>query len=254
MLIPAATSVPPGSDATGGSTCEARGGKLACASRASIVEMFGVPGVGKTTLANAAARGHHLKRQQLTVQWRRLAFSHKCLLLLLALLDLRCLWSAAVFACRTRLGAMESLGRLVRLVLKTRWMRSQSTQMILDQSFLQEIWSICIAAGRSDPDAASLIRFIRSLYQGLNAHIMFVEADPVTASGRLCARAYGASRLDGLSMNEVAARLGRMARLPDAITQAAAAAGLSVERLDGTRPVSVNARRLRALLDGERDE
>lgn len=215
----------------------------------TIIEMFGAPGVGKTTLAIAVVRdGYQLKRTQLTAAWNRLSRWQRGAFLLRALTNVPCLGSAARFACHTRLTSAESLVRLVRLIAKTHWMRSHRGEMLLDQSFLQEIWSICVSAGRSDPDQVALVRFIRCLYAGLPTQIVFVQADAAIASQRIRGRSHGHSRLDGLAAAVVEARLARTARLPYAIIAAATAAGLPVERLDGADPVEANADRLRKML------
>lgn len=214
-----------------------------------IVEMFGVPGVGKTTLSSAVLQvENQLARRELTAAWSRLSLQHQGAFLLRALLNFRCLASAARFALHTRLTSLDSLMRLVRLTAKTHWMRSHSSAMLLDQSYLQEIWSICFSAGRNDPDRESLVRLIRNLYAGLEARIVFVDADAGTASQRISGRDHGYSRLDGAPAADVEARLERMARLPHAIVAAAEAAGLKVERLDGSEMVEANAARLRKLI------
>jgi hypothetical protein len=211
--------------------------------------MFGVPGVGKTTLTTAVVKDNcPLTRRALTASWNLLSLRRKSVLLLRALFDVRCLGSAARFAFRTRLTSRESLVRLVRLVAKTHWMLSHPRDMLLDESFLQEIWSICISAGRSDPDQVALARLIRCLYAGLPTQIVFVDADEAIVSQRISGRSHGRSRLDRLAAVEVKARLARARRLPHVIIEAATAAGLPVERLDGADPLEANADRLRKLL------
>ena len=128
----------------------------------TIIEMFGLPGVGKTTLATAViGKSPLLTRRNLTAAWNRLPLRQRSAFLLRALADARCIGCAARFAFRSRLTNSDSLTRLLRLVAKTSWMKSHRGEMLLDQSFLQEIWSICISAGRSDPDPAALTQFIR---------------------------------------------------------------------------------------------
>ena len=211
-----------------------------------IIELFGLPGAGKTTLVTAV--DNHNQRWELTAAWKRLPRLRRSAILLGSLVDIRCLGGAVRFALRARLSNLESLMRLFRLITKTHWMRSQQGQMLLDESFLQEIWSICVAAGRHDPEEAALARFIRCLYSGLDADIVFVEADEAIASKRVSGRTHGRSRLDGLAAAEVEARLTRTARLPHAIVAAAKAAGLSIERIDGRNRIEANADRLRKLL------
>lgn len=215
----------------------------------TVIEMFGVPGVGKTTLVTAVVQeGYQLTRSELTAAWNRLSLQKKSAFLLRSLINVQCVASAARFAFRTRLIKSESLVRLVRLIAKTHWIRSHRGEMLLDESFLQEIWSICISAGRSEPDEVALARLIRCLYAGVPTHIVFVEADPAIASLRISDRSHGCSRLDGLALPIVKAQLARTARLPHAIIAAAEVAGLPVERLDGADLVEANADRLRKLL------
>jgi hypothetical protein len=215
----------------------------------TIIEMFGLPGAGKTTLATAVIEdGPQLTRRDLTAAWNRLSLRQRTAFLLRALGNARCLGCAARFALRSRLTSFDSLARLLRLVAKTSWMRSHHGEMLLDQSFLQEIWSICISAGRSDPDPVALAQFISCLYAGLPTQIVFLEADAAIASLRLSGRNHGHSRLDGLAAATVETHLARTARLPHAIVAAAMAAGLPVKRLDGADPVETNADRLRKML------
>lgn len=223
--------------------------KFGAKCKPTIIEMFGVPGAGKTTLAAAVIQdGCQRTRKELTAAWNRLSRLQKSAFLLRALTDARCVGAAAAFALRIRLTSSDSLVRLVRIVAKTRWMRSQSGVLLLDESFLQEVWSVCISAGMSDPDQVALARLIRCLYADLAAHIVFLEADEVIASRRISGRSHGNSRLDGLTIAEAETCLSRSARLPYAIIAAATAAGLPVERLDGADPVEANTDRLRKLL------
>lgn len=215
----------------------------------AVIEMFGMPGVGKTTLVTAVIREEcHVARRKLTAAWNRLPLRKRGAFLMRAFTDARCLGAAARFALRTRLTSRDSLVRLVRLVAKTEWMRSQRGDLLLDESFLQEIWSICISAGRSDVDRLALTPFIRCLYAGLPTQVVFVEAEAAVASERINGRTHGRSRLDGLAAAEVAAQLRRTARLPHSIIAAATAAGLPIERLDAADPVEANADRVRKML------
>jgi hypothetical protein len=245
MFLAVAAGVQPTGASLGQRLVTTSGAK--CAPK--IVEMFGLPGVGKSTLVTAVAdHGYQQTRQKLTAAWGRLSLRQRSAFVLGSLRNVRCLASGVRFAFRTRLTSVESLVRLMRLIAKTHWLRAQSGGMLLDQGYLQEIWSICIAAGRSNPDQRALAQLIRCLYAGLDPRIVFIEADAALASQRLSSRNYGFSRLDGLAAAVVEARLARAAQLPHAIIAAATAAGVPVERLDGSDPVKANADRLRKLL------
>lgn len=145
---------------------------------------------------------------------------------------------AVVIATRAALSlglrSPESLRRLIRMVLKNAWLRQVPASAVLDQGFLQDVWSILWASGRFEPDPHLLAPFLRSAYRGLSVRILYLDIAPTVAAHRVAARAGGHSRLDGLPRSEASRQLEDAAELPQRIAAAARLAGLDVISLDAT--------------------
>lgn len=213
----------------------------------TVIELFGMPGAGKTTLTNAAAEffcGY--TDSDLSKAWQCQSQLRRGAHVAGALLDLACVTAAAELAVRAPLANPESLLRLVRLVAKRNWIRSQPRSMLLDQGFLQDLWSILYCAGCVDPQPGLLVRLIRSLYRGVEAHVFFLELDADTASLRISSRSDGESRFDGLQRAVVLRSLTCATPLAHAISRAAADAGLTIKILDGSAPITVLGAQLQA--------
>lgn len=217
----------------------------------AIVEMFGMPGSGKTTLTHAVSEfvpGN--TNSDLSRAWANQAPGRRLLYIARGLLDLPAVAAAAELALRARILNGEGLFRLLRLVAKTHWIRSQEAPLFLDQGFLQDLWSILYCAGRMDPDPALLVRLIRRLYRGADAGIIHLALDAQTAAVRIRGRTNGASRFDGKQEVVVRQSLSSAARLDGALIRAAVDAGLDVQSLDGAEPVAALADRMRRALAG----
>lgn len=207
-----------------------------------LVELFGIPGAGKSTLVDAASeRARVCTRQDLSASWRRRPLFERSTHLLRSYLQLPRSWRALRFAFHARIANYHSLRRLLRAVAKSDLMRSQGGTVLLDQGLLQELWSILYAQGRIEPDPELLSPLIRSLYSGIDARILFVDVDSATAARRIAGRSHGHSRLDGLADRETRDHLERTAELPRRIIEAARLAGLQVELVDGSAPLDEQA-------------
>ena len=212
-----------------------------------LVELFGQPGAGKTTLVRAAA-SHAKTKADLTAAWRRLPALAKAHLFGRTALDGACLIAATRLAIGARLNRGDSLFRLARLVIKRHWVRAQKDPLLLEEGHLQDLWSIFYSAGRTGPDPRLLAPLIRCLYRGVEAQIVFLDADARSAFDRIRGRSHGKSRLDRLSDTDLQARLAATAQLPYRIIDAARLANVEVETLDASRPIAANAGRLVAMV------
>ncbi|MFC7536043.1 shikimate kinase [Sphingomonas sp. GCM10030256] len=147
--------------------------------------------------------------------------------------------AAVRFGVGARLGTPESMFRLVRLVAKTQWLRSRSGMVLLDQGFLQDIWSILLSNGSRPADPSLLSALIASVYQGIDATIVVLAVDPQTASARVAARTDGDSRFDSLPEGQLRDSIEAASGLQRQIIDSARLAGLHVVMIDASPPVEV---------------
>ena len=228
---------------------------MSAAPQARLIELFSVPGAGKSTLVHALSYQSTLQtRESLSAAWEVLPRSSKAVRVAAALLDPRVSATAIATAFSQRLSSRESLVRLAKLVAKSRWLASQRGQFILDQGLLQDLWSIHYASGRFDPDPKALSPLLRRLYRGVDAQILFIDVDQQTAAKRIRSRSRGDSRLDGLPEAQVKASLANGARVPQAILEAARDAALPVTVIDGEAPLDNVLERMRPLLRNGSDD
>jgi energy-coupling factor transporter ATP-binding protein EcfA2 len=210
--------------------------------RLTLVELFGAPGAGKSTLATAVARRLQLQtRHQLSAGWHRQSALRKASFIARGFATPSRMIGAArlVFGCRVRDRA--GIARLFKVVAKSEWLRSQQGLVLLDQGFLQDLWSVLSGPGTRLPDPPHLSPFIRSIFPHAKTTIFFVQVDTETAFGRITARSNGHSRLDALPHAELRASIDQSADLPLAIANGAKAAGLRVVTLDGSEQIETLA-------------
>ena len=206
--------------------------------RGRLIELFGPPGAGKTTLVKSVAEQSDIvTRHQLSARWSSRSLAFRARQVAMAYLSVQQIAGAAQAMIRLRLFRREGLFRLAKLIAKQRWLRSQDATVLLDQGMLQELYSALFASGRKDVDAASLAPLIKLLYRGLDVQILVIEVAPSVASARIGKRTYGRSKLDRLRDDRLDAELQRTLRLQGRIIEAARLADLPIEVLDGHAPV-----------------
>lgn len=214
-----------------------------------MVELFGQPGAGKSTLAHSMAAGSELlNRPGLGAAWKQQSKFAKASFVARAILDASCLARAIRFAISARLFRGDSLSRLARLMIKSHWFRSRTGLLLLEEGHLQDLWSILYSAGRTEPDPRLLAPLIRCLYRGVDARIVYLELDPQNSFERIRGRKHGKSRLDRLADDELRKQLTAQAQLPSRLVEAARLAGLKVDPLDASLPIETNAARLAAMM------
>jgi hypothetical protein len=213
------------------------------------VELFGLPGAGKTALC-LALREHLETRveifadQQLHGPWRALGALQRKLSLALAILG-RPRLSLALIALILRLELWRSARSLVFLtrlpLTRTRLTKlSRVAPMVLDQAMLQDVWSICVSADCIKPTPAILAPVVAELYRDLSVQVLYLEIDVATAAARVSQRKNGHSRFDGLPRATAALRLAHTVQLSASILESARLAGLEVYQIDaGQQPALV---------------
>ena len=215
-----------------------------------LVELFGAPGAGKSTLTTAAAeRARVVTRHQMSEAWNRLPKRRRAAFLARSALDHRSVVHAMSLVIRGRLTNGDSIFRLGRLIAKRDWLASQTGVVLLDQGGLQELWSALYSSDVDRPDHRLLTNLIMSLYRGIDTRIIVVAVDPHTAAARIGGRPDGNSRFDRLPAAELLDSQSRTVDLQRRIVDAATAAGLAMTTLDGSVPAATLVDRLVDCLD-----
>jgi hypothetical protein len=120
--------------------------------------------------------------------------------------------------------------------------------LVLDQGFLQDLWSILIAGKSRTAETRELADLLTLLYYDIDTKVVVIEVDPSTAATRVAGRTHGDSRFDGLPQDELRGALDAAGAVKDQVKDAAMMAGLPMNVLNGTIPVNELVSQLRALL------
>lgn len=217
--------------------------------RVPIVELFGLPGSGKTTLTDVLAQELAVTtREGVSARWAAQSLFCKAYYIFRGLTDFRAVRAAIVIAIKTRLTSRESLFRLVRMLSKGKWHRSQPGALLMDQGFLQDIWSVLYGARAKGDVHASIAQFIAAIYRGTQPTILYLDLGPNAAASRIASRSSGSSRLDRLQVDEVRERLSAANWIPEQILMAAVEGGLRVKTLNANDTPENVAKAAMALL------
>jgi hypothetical protein len=136
---------------------------------------------------------------------------------------------------------------LARLLVRAEWVKSNQKPILLDQGCLQGLWSLYLSAGETDIDPERLAPLVRSLYEGVDTRILYIDVAPALAAKRIASRLDGHSRLDGRPEKEIEQMLEQSVRLAQSILCAARLAGLSAHVVPGDRSVEELQRALRVI-------
>src|SRR5829696_5837949 len=159
-----------------------------------LVELFALSGAGKSTVVEALSKQVLVTtRKNLSAEWDHRPALQRLAHVGRAFGSFGRIAAAVRFGMGARLDSWEGLSRLVRLVAKTEWLRSRSGVVLLDQGFLQDLWSILLSSKFACADPALLCSLIRVLYEGIDATIVVLDVDADTASARVAARTHGNS-------------------------------------------------------------
>lgn len=196
---------------------------------ARSLEFYGLPGVGKSTIAAAAvagleSAGWRVCTRERATQWlRALARRQRLGLRLRAFLQL-CLHPVLLldYLCRTRPVRTLHLRRYFTLFLKREVARGlvrsgQFDALVLDQWALQDIWSLLVGARRFPASLPG--RLLQAAAPSII--ICHVQAPIDDVALRLSSRTHGLSRLDGRSAESSRAALVACAGFTDSLASAA---------------------------------
>lgn len=215
------------------------------------MELFGLPGAGKTTITDGLTLGSLVTRKQMSAAWSNKSIFQRAVIAGKALIDLAWMRSIIALVIRTPLTNGESLMRLARLAFIKHWILSQQGNLLFDQGLLQRLWSIFYTSGVTNPPHALLTGLLRQFYQGQDVQIVMIEVPPELAARRVYGRSTGTSRLDKLPENAVRNELENTADLPAALLSAARDAGFSVVTLDGSALPGQLIARLQTIVDAK---
>ena len=208
-----------------------------------LIECFGLPGSGKTTLCTSLRHElGYLTTDDVRIHWWQKTTLLQKLKLLAGVFLEAGLWRSVTRAA-WRLGVWKSpdgarrLATLPFLRARTRMFLDAST-LALDQLLIQEVWSALVSARNLEPDSDLLADLLTALYRDIDVLLVCLHIDAPEAAERVAGRTVGYSRFDGLGAQAVAQRLAPTAGLVDRISDAAELSELRVRRLDARRQPS----------------
>jgi adenylate kinase family enzyme len=199
-----------------------------------IVELFGLPGAGKTTLVNALKlEGLDFRtRRDLVSAWADLSVFSKSYYALRGLANPTALYAALSFAMQIRRLPPENWARLFRLLAKSYWVRSRKGVYVMHQGLLQDVWSIFYGVRPIGVSHKALERLIAALFRQTPLVILYLDVSPEVSAARVSERTHGNGRVDRLSKAAADEKL-REAQWPiQKILEAAAVLGITVIRID----------------------
>lgn len=177
----------------------------------AIIEFLGLPGSGKTTIANQLAR--HLCASDVAVLTRSHALADEWLVFQRHLKRARYVISTAMRTPRPFLRALrlirEDGQHSLRATLKVCWnlwcvmgwygwlSRNHQGMVIVDQGLAQAVWSVRLSALRAKAD---WVGFLREC--GMIDAMVITDCDPSVLEARLSARDGQISRLSGRSLED----------------------------------------------------
>lgn len=210
-----------------------------------VVEMFGLPGSGKTTVADLVCRQVQadgwrcLRRPDLRRQFATRSPLRKLATLMSADPGARGLFPAAFRYARTGDAAnARALIFAARLVLRRRYLRlaarTPSMDMILlDQWMLQCVWGA--AARRTPSDAANPRPVIERTNRGMSIRYVCLDIEPEEACARIRKRPTMGSRFDRMTDGLRLDRLRAGSETVEHMVGALQALDLAILRVDGMR-------------------
>lgn len=215
-----------------------------------MVELFGLPGAGKSTLAaRLDLPAETLRREDVVSARKALPPGRLVALALHTLSDWRWIWALAMLGLRMPVWSLQALDRLVRLAVTRTWLNAQTGLVVLDQGPLQAIWSIFFTQGMAHPPRRELARVLRLLYAGMDVVLVELAVRPELAATRINGRKNGGSRLDGLPVDTARSKLREVDVLPAELLAAVREAGLDLRSLSGERDLASLTGELQQILD-----
>jgi thymidylate kinase len=235
-----------------------------------VVEFVGLPGAGKTTLAQEVIeelRRHgcrcfgnstlrhpesvHKKSGGVSSKLRTLArFLASCLA------HRRTAINAFLYAMQVNRFNLVTLRRLFIFLVRYRFVRELMDDdhdlLILDQGPIQNLWSIA-TTGREPRDGTYLGRALNAVLDELSPFVVMVHVDAALAGERIARRSTMRSRFDRMSRVEAQTLLAEHERtFADFISLADGFTRTGFLRVDGSDPIQTNVELILPLVERAR--
>ncbi len=205
----------------------------------SIYECVGLPGAGKTTICKNIYESHNLKSiDDAFPPTHPISLLSKIYVTLLSLITMPTTYILALkLILELKLWKRKySLKHTLRLPVQILRLKkaTENTPHLIEQLFLQNLWSILITSNIHSVKPHVLASFIESLYHGISTRILYFSITPEEATLRVKNRTEGTSRFDDLPQENIKDNLINYSTLMNDILRAASYAGLEVHHIDAS--------------------
>ncbi|MHA1539443.1 MAG: hypothetical protein ACTSXQ_03095 [Alphaproteobacteria bacterium] len=173
------------------------------AQNTKIIECFGLPGAGKSTIVNALLDNKQSALFVVPPFHKKSVLFKLSFLLKTTLAELPFLIRATYWLCRMKCCQPKQIKRLLESTLSVRYtlcFKQDKTPIIFDQWILQNIWSIFVSGGK--PRTRYIHKILQHLYKDIDLKVLLFKGDISLAQKRILERTHGKSRFDGLTDEE----------------------------------------------------
>ncbi|HOO49947.1 MAG TPA: hypothetical protein PLK94_01515 [Alphaproteobacteria bacterium] len=211
-------------------------------SRPDFYECFGLPGSGKTTVCKDIYTRAVLGGVTDIFEARPFTFFQKAQLTVYSLFsDFVVYFLLAKLCFDMNIRDREALNYLFRLPVQKLRLKNavNEKRYLIEQLFLQNIWSAFICAKITEVKPATLSPLIQYFYRDLDGAFLYFDTTPEIVSARIAKRIDGTSRFDGMDARDIEERFRGCGAgsLMDDIATAALFAGLDVYVVDASGSV-----------------
>ncbi|MHA1539444.1 MAG: hypothetical protein ACTSXQ_03100 [Alphaproteobacteria bacterium] len=155
-----------------------------------IIECFGPPGAGKTSIVKAYIKDSNIKSlEDLSKDFRAMGIGRKLLFTLgVCVKDLKAIFFVTRFLFTHKLFQASQIKRLYQLPFYRAYIRkfSQTYDLFLDEWIIQKVWAIYVKD--EVPPQESLSEIFSFMYKGMNVDFIYFDLDESTAVKRLTER------------------------------------------------------------------
>ncbi len=227
-----------------------------------IVEFVGLPGVGKTTVAQQVAlklREQGLRvvfRAEILNQWQKKNILQKAIQLLPNNFNhWQILINSLIFAWQVKPINRQSFGKAAKIFTNVRRNDAVACDrdcdiILLDQGLLQETWSVSITG--TPPQTKYLKREITPLFYKRSTLIIYCQLDIATAFKRMQNRLTTNSRFDRMDSKEAYSTMEKYVSYLEEIINCAKDCNVPILELDSSQAIKLQSNEAVDLIYGDR--